>query len=112
METVNDFSLTTSAAKRIAFLAQTEPYDTVYLRIAVDPGGCSGMQYKYTFEGEKTENDTLIEHEGAKVIIDEVSMPFVSGSALDYVESLGAAHFEIKNPNATANCGCGNSFSV
>ncbi len=106
------FQISDNAAKRIAFLAAQEPFADAKLRIAVDGGGCSGFQYKYEFTSETGASDVVIERAGAKVVIDEISLPFIQGSMIDYIETLGAAHFEIKNPNASARCGCGNSFSV
>lgn len=107
------FAVTDSAAKRVAFLmSQEENPANVFLRIEVQGGGCSGFQYKYDFDTKRADDDFFIEKDGAKVAIDSTSLEFVNGSQLDYVETLGSAAFEIKNPNATANCGCGNSFSV
>ncbi len=110
------FALTDSAVQRIAFLLNQESEsdsdgDTV-LRIAVDGGGCSGFQYKFDFDKRIAEDDMLLEKDGAKVAVDSVSLPFLDNAVLDYVETLGAAHFEIRNPNASATCGCGNSFAV
>ena len=110
--TENTFSITENAAKRIAYLAGQEPVPQAKLRIAVDGGGCSGFQYRYEFTNEKAADDHLFERDGAAVLVDEMSLGFLNGSVVDYVETLGAAHFEIKNPNASANCGCGNSFAV
>lgn len=105
------FFISDSAAKRIMFLA-TKEKAPVFLRIEVEGGGCSGFQYHMDFDTIKKDDDLLFENDGAKVVIDPTSLPFVAGSILDYVETMSAAAFEIKNPNATANCGCGNSFSV
>lgn len=82
------------------------------LRISVEGGGCSGFQYKYELTNNITENDIVIERLGTKVIIDQISAPFIENSQIDYIEDLGSAHFEIKNPNATSKCGCGSSFSI
>lgn len=106
------FSLTNSAATRIAKILVGEPEGTK-LRVAVGGGGCSGFQYKVDFDcNPVTEDDLVIEHNGSAVIIDSTSLEMLKGSELDYVETLGSAGFEIRNPNATAKCGCGNSFSV
>lgn len=107
-----DFQITEAAAKRIAFLAGQEPFPDAKLRIAVDGGGCSGFQYRYEFTSEKAADDHVFARNGATVLVDELSLQYLGGSQVDYVETLGAAHFEIKNPNASANCGCGNSFAV
>lgn len=107
-----NFSISESATARIAHLLSGEPPGT-HLRVAVEGGGCSGFQYRYDFEqGAPTAADTLFGTNTAPVIVDETSLQFLSDAVLDYVETLGAAAFEIKNPNAKSGCGCGNSFSV
>ncbi len=118
MHTGNDssaeqtFGLTDSAAARIAHILMDEPAGS-YFRIGVDGGGCSGFQYRFDLTTAPIEaTDTFIEHGNAKAVVDDVSLGFLKGSVLDYVEDLGSAGFEVKNPNATAKCGCGNSFSV
>lgn len=104
--------ISASAAKRIAFLLGKEASPEAKLRVSVKGGGCSGFQYEFGFDSEQHEDDILFEKDGAKVLIDTMSLEFINGSVLDYIETLGAAHFEIRNPQATATCGCGNSFSV
>lgn len=106
------FIISENAAKRISELIQEEENKDVRLRISVLGGGCSGFQYNYDFDVKKDDDDLLFEKDGVEVVIDTMSLEYVEGSMLDYVETLGSAAFEIKNPNATANCGCGNSFSV
>lgn len=110
--TQNTFEVTENAAKRIAQLIEMEGNDQLKMRVTVDGGGCSGFQYKFSFDAKQNQDDRKIEKNGVSVLVDDISMGFLNGSKLDYVETLGAAHFEIKNPNATATCGCGNSFSV
>jgi iron-sulfur cluster assembly accessory protein len=106
------FTVSEAATARIAHLLATEPAGT-RLRVAVEGGGCSGFQYKFDFEQTATtDEDILFGSEKAPVIVDTTSLEFLDGSMLDYVENLGAASFEIKNPNAKSGCGCGNSFSV
>lgn len=112
MKVQDSFLITDSAAERICELVQKKQNDKLKLRIRVDGGGCSGFQYHFEFDEEKHEDDHAFSHQAAEVLIDEMSLSFVKGSTLDYIDKLGAAAFEIKNPNATANCGCGNSFSV
>ncbi len=107
-----DFGITENAAKRIAELLKKEENTGARLRISVEGGGCSGFQYNFEFDTSYNDDDNVVEKDGVELIIDNTSMEFLSGSALDYIETLGAAHFEIKNPNASATCGCGNSFSV
>lgn len=103
--------ITEDAAKRITHLLSSEPEGS-RLRIAVDGGGCSGFQYQFEFVTEQAEDDLVIEQGGATVLIDPMSLEFMGDAVVDYVETLGAAHFEVRNPQATATCGCGNSFAV
>lgn len=105
------FSVTDSAAKRIAFLAAREP-KPVMMRVAVLGGGCSGFQYSFSFEGQRNDDDLLIEHGGAAVLVDSTSLELLKGSQLDYVEEMVGSSFQVNNPNATSSCGCGNSFSL
>jgi iron-sulfur cluster insertion protein len=105
------FSVTESAAKRIAFLAAREPRP-VMMRVAVLGGGCSGFQYNFSFEEQRNEDDLLIEQGGASVLVDSTSLELLKGSQLDYVEEMVGSAFQVSNPNATSSCGCGNSFSV
>lgn len=107
------FSVSDNAALRLSHLLKDETEGT-RLRVAVDGGGCSGFQYRFDFDHNPLgEDDIVIDRgEGVQVVIDQMSLDYLKGSQLDYVETLGAAAFEINNPNATASCGCGNSFSV
>lgn len=105
------FSVSESAAKRIAFLASKEARP-VMMRVAVLGGGCSGFQYNFSFEDERNEDDLVIERGGASVLVDSTSLELLQGSELDYVEEMVGSSFQVKNPNATSSCGCGNSFSV
>ena len=108
------FSVTPSAASRIAHLIATEPApEKTIFRVAVLGGGCSGFQYHFDLTTDPIEADDLVIREaGATVVVDETSLDLVRGSVLDYSESLVGAAFEIKNPQAASGCGCGNSFSV
>lgn len=101
------FIVTPAAQARITKLLADEPSGS-RLRVAVEGGGCSGFQYHFTFDTAQQADDLQF----GDVVVDEVSLQFVEGAALDYVATLGAAAFEIKNPLAKASCGCGNSFSV
>ncbi|BDW98932.1 iron-sulfur cluster insertion protein ErpA [Maricaulis maris] len=104
-------TLSASAAKQInAIIASQAAADL--LRIGVVGGGCSGFSYTFDLDATVNEDDQLIERDGAKVVIDEASLPFLEGSEIDYVDELIGASFKIHNPNATAACGCGTSFSV
>ena len=106
------FHISDSAAKRIAHLLTTEPEGSV-LRVSILGGGCSGFQYHFDFDASKpAEDDSVFEKDGATVVVDSTSLEMLNDSTIDYVETLGSAAFEIKNPQAKASCGCGNSFSV
>jgi iron-sulfur cluster assembly protein len=103
-------TLTARAAKRINAVTAAEGRG--FLRVAVQGGGCSGFSYAFDFADEAGADDLVIELDGAKVLIDDTSLPFLAGSEIDYVEELIGESFRINNPNATAACGCGTSFSV
>ena len=105
------FSVSESAARRIAFLAAKEA-KPVMMRVAVLGGGCSGFQYNFSFEDQRNDDDLVIERNGAAVLVDSTSLELLKGSELDYVEEMVGSSFQVKNPNATSSCGCGNSFSV
>lgn len=82
------------------------------LRVSVEGGGCSGFQYKFDIERAKAEDDLVIERDNAVVLVDPTSVPFLVGSEVDFVDDLIGASFRVNNPNATAACGCGTSFSI
>jgi len=106
-----DVTLTASAAKRItAILAKQD--GAAFLRVSVEGGGCSGFSYKYDFAPSANADDLIIERDGARVVIDEMSLEFLKGSQIDFTNELIGAAFKINNPNATSGCGCGTSFSV
>jgi iron-sulfur cluster assembly accessory protein len=109
-EEVN-ITLTDNAAKRIAYMLSQEPDNTKF-RISVDSGGCTGFKYKFDLDTTQQNDDLVIEKNKAIVLIDEVTRSFIKGCTIDYIESLSGSEFEIRNPNATASCGCGNSFSI
>lgn len=103
--------VTENAAKKIASILGAEQAPSV-LRVSVEGGGCSGFQYKFDVEKNFAADDFVIEREGAKVVIDPVSLQYLAGSQIDYVNELIGASFKIVNPNATAECGCGTSFAL
>ncbi|QQP87857.1 iron-sulfur cluster insertion protein ErpA [Skermanella sp. TT6] len=105
-------SISDSAARRVAALRQMEGDDALMLRITVSGGGCSGFQYGFGFDKTVNEDDYVFEHLGTSVVTDDVSLDLLNGSIIDFVEDLMGASFQIKNPNATASCGCGSSFAV
>lgn len=107
-----DFNIevTSSAIKRVKSLLAKR--GDAKLRISVESGGCSGMQYKYEFVQAIEEGDQVINTNGVVILIDPISQEFLEGSIVDYVQNLGSAYFEIRNPQASAKCGCGNSFAI
>ncbi|WP_416898218.1 MAG: iron-sulfur cluster insertion protein ErpA [Minwuia sp.] len=107
-----DFAVTESAARRVAELIEAEGNPDLKLRVQVLGGGCSGFQYDFRFDSEVAEDDLIIEQDGVKVLVDSVSIEYLRGSQFDYVEEMIGSSFQVKNPNATASCGCGTSFSV
>ena len=104
-------SLSERAARRIASILAKEPQGTA-LRVSVSGGGCSGFQYGFDLDRERTDDDLVVERAGAVVLIDSVSLPYVDGSEIDFVDDLIGQSFQVRNPNATASCGCGTSFSI
>lgn len=104
-------TLSASAATQInAIMKKMGKQD--FLRVAVEGGGCSGFSYKFDFAEAANDDDLIIERDGARVLIDEMSLEFLEGSEIDYANELIGSAFKINNPNATANCGCGTSFSI
>jgi len=99
------------AARRIARILAAEPGGTA-LRISVSGGGCSGFQYGFDLDRARSTDDLVVERDGAVVIIDAVSLPYMGGSEIDFVDDMIGQSFQIRNPNATASCGCGTSFSI
>ena len=105
-------TMTEIAADKVrGFLAQQETEGEVGLRIGVRGGGCSGFQYALALDQPKDE-DHVFQHQGVAVVVDKVSMQFVFGSEVDYVDGLQGAGFQVNNPNVVAACGCGSSFRV
>ncbi len=109
---ISDIGISDSAARRIAALVKLEENSGMRLRVAVSGGGCSGFQYGFSLDGEQKDDDLLFEKNGIEVVIDEMSLDFLKGSELDYVEDLIGSYFALNNPNATSTCGCGSSFAV
>ncbi len=107
-----DLNVTERAARRIAALQREEEHEGLMLRVSVSGGGCQGFRYGFTLDDHRGEDDTLIERDGARVVIDEISLQLLAGSEVDFVEDLVGSYFTVKNPNATSSCGCGSSFSV
>ena len=104
-------TLSASAATQInAIMAKSG--EGPFLRVSVEGGGCSGFSYKFGFDDAAKADDLVLERDGARVLIDEISLEFLAGSEIDYARELIGAAFKITNPNAVANCGCGTSFSI
>jgi iron-sulfur cluster assembly accessory protein len=108
--TVN-VTVTDRAALRIGKILGQEPAGTM-LRVSVEGGGCSGFQYKFDTERERAEDDIVIEKSGATVLIDPISLNYMSGSEIDFVDDLIGSSFKVNNPKATASCGRGTSFAL
>ena len=104
-------TLTEAAAIRVGAIAARQGKPAI-LRLSVEGGGCSGFQYKFDLASGVEDDDTVVERDGVKLIVDAVSLDLVRGCTVDYVESLGGAAFRVENPNAAAGCGCGSSFSI
>jgi iron-sulfur cluster assembly accessory protein len=103
--------VTERAARRIAQILSAEKAPSV-LRVSVEGGGCSGFQYKFDIQPKAAPDDLIIEREGAKVVVDPISLQYLAGSAIDFVDDVIGASFKVENPQATASCGCGTSFSL
>lgn len=99
------------AARRIAEILRAEPAPMM-LRLAVTGGGCSGFQYNFTLDDARTDDDLAVERDGITVLVDSMSLEFLRGAELDFVDDLIGAAFKVHNPNASSSCGCGTSFSV
>ncbi len=104
-------TLTPSAAKRVAWIAQKQSRPAI-LRLSVEGGGCSGFQYKFDLSDGPETDDLVSETDGVQLVVDSTSLDLVGGSVVDFVESLGGAAFQVENPNAAAGCGCGSSFGI
>jgi iron-sulfur cluster assembly accessory protein len=104
-------TVTERAARRIGEILRGEPAGTM-LRVSVEGGGCSGFQYKFDTERERAGDDIVIERSGATVLIDPVSLNYMAGSEIDFVDDLIGSSFKVNNPKATASCGCGTSFAL
>ena len=104
-------TMTDRAARRIGEILKAEPAGSM-LRVSVEGGGCSGFQYKFGFEKEPAPDDLVLAQYGATVLIDPVSVKYMAGAEIDFVDDLIGASFKVNNPVATASCGCGTSFSI
>ena len=105
-------NFTDSAANKVAQLIDEEGNPELKLRVFVQGGGCSGFQYGFTFDEVQNEDDAVMQKDGVTLLIDPMSLQYLTGAEIDYQENAEGAQFVIKNPNATSTCGCGSSFSA
>ena len=103
---------TDAAADKVGKLIEQEGNSALKLRVYISGGGCSGFQYGFTFDDASQDGDTEIENRGVSLLIDPMSVQYLTGAEIDYKEDLSGAQFIIRNPNASTTCGCGSSFSV
>ena len=108
----NTITLSARAADKVRELISEEENHELKLRVFITGGGCSGFQYGFSFDENITDGDTIVEKEGVKLLIDSMSIQYLTGAEIDYSEGLEGAQFVIRNPNAQTTCGCGSSFSV
>ena len=103
--------LTDTAASKVKALLEQEGRTDLALRIAVQPGGCSGLRYQLFFDDRSLEGDETISHDGFSLVVDRMSVPYLGGASIDFVDTIEKQGFTIDNPNATGSCACGDSFS-
>ncbi|WP_040678866.1 iron-sulfur cluster insertion protein ErpA [Nitratireductor pacificus] len=108
---MKNVEMTAAAARRIAAILKDDP-GKIALRVAVEGGGCSGFSYLFNLVDTRNDDDIAIERDGATVLIDDLSLVYMGGSVIDFVDDLIGQSFQIRNPNAVASCGCGTSFSI
>ena len=110
--TPSALNVTAGAVAKVQSLRDEEDNPQLMLRVYVTGGGCSGFQYKFDFDTEKQPDDLELRQHGVAVLVDDMSLGFLGDAQLDYVEELVGSYFKVENPNATASCGCGTSFSI
>jgi iron-sulfur cluster assembly accessory protein len=108
---MDGLTVSARAAQRIGEILKQEPAGTM-LRLSVEGGGCSGFQYKFDMDRNQGSDDTLVRRDNAVVLVDQMSLQFLAGSEIDFVDDLIGASFRVNNPNAKASCGCGTSFAL
>lgn len=104
-------TISANATKKVAELLKEEE-NAIALRVYVQGGGCSGLQYGFTWEDQVNDDDFLVEQESIKFLVDPISLQYLQGATIDYKEDIDGSHFVIENPNAKTTCGCGSSFGV
>ena len=112
LENAGPFNVTERAARRISEILATEANPDQKLRISVSGGGCSGFQYGFDLDATDQDGDIAVKREGATVVIDGMSLLYMMGCEVDYIEDLTGSYFRVNNPNAASSCGCGNSFAI
>ena len=103
-------NLSSTAASKVRSLLEQEGRDDLKLRIAVQPGGCSGLRYQLFFDERDLDGDSITDFDGVEVVVDRMSVPYLNGAVIDFVDSIEKQGFTIDNPNATGSCACGDSF--
>lgn len=109
---MSDLIFTNNAAQKVKSLLSQEQNPNLNLRVYITGGGCAGFSYGFNFDEKIQEDDTQVENDGVKLLIDAMSIQYLEGSEIDYVEGLEGSRFVVNNPNATTTCGCGSSFSI
>lgn len=107
-----DIAFSERAAGKVKRLIEDEGDPLLCLRVFITGGGCNGFSYGFTFDDTPAEDDAVIERSGVRMLVDAMSYPYLVGSDIDYVEDLSGSQFTVSNPNASATCGCGSSFSL
>ncbi|MFM1885892.1 MAG: hypothetical protein RL026_1049 [Pseudomonadota bacterium] len=110
--TAETLLFTDAAASKVGELIEAEGNPALMLRVFVQGGGCSGLQYGFEFDEVQQEGDTLVENQGVRLLVDPMSFQYLAGAEIDYREGLEGSQFVIRNPNATTTCGCGSSFAA
>lgn len=103
---------TDSAARKVKHLIEGEDNPNLRLRVYITGGGCSGFQYGFTFDDQINEGDLTLENQDVGLVVDPMSLQYLIGGTVDYVEGLEGSRFVVNNPNASSTCGCGSSFSI
>ncbi len=109
---MSTITLTDGLVKRIKHLQSQDNNPALKLRIMVDSGGCQGFEYKFSLTADVNADDEVFEKDGVSVVIDDISLPYMRNSVINFTDDLIGAHFEVQNPNAKSSCGCGTSFST
>lgn len=105
-------TFTDAAANKVKFLIEGEDNPNLRLRVYITGGGCSGFQYGFTFDDQINEGDLTVENQNVGLVVDPMSLQYLIGATVDYVDGLEGSRFVVQNPNASSTCGCGSSFSI